>query len=400
MIRSINRKAFKPDCFGKGLRVLDLRITFLLKNLFHNKIRTALTLLGISVPAIPIFVQVGLYSAMMETAGIFYDQMKFDLAILSRDYLYFSKSGQFPENRIRLANSIDGIRETNFLRIGLHFWKNAANGDRREILVLGIDPQANPLQVPELSNGILQIKNPDTVIFDRFSQPAFGPRQIGTETELGPVSVEIVGQYSMGAGFSALGVVLVNPNTFDEIFGDRFKNDVSLGLLTLKEPQDAAYIQSELNSILPGDVQVVSREFLIRRERDYWTEATSLGAVLTVGLIVSFAVGVIVIYQILAADITNRITEYATLKAMGYKDRYLTIYLIQYAVGLCFLGFIPGSMIAWLIYQMIWKATRLPVEMTLERMILVLLTTVGMSICAGFFTTYKVFRADPADLFS
>lgn len=337
---------------------------------------------------------------MMETAGIFYDQMKFDLAILSRDYLYFSKSGQFPENRIRLANSIDGIRETNFLRIGLHFWKNAANGDRREILVLGIDPEANPLQVPELSTGILQIKNPDTVIFDRFSQPAFGPRQIGTETELGPVSVEIVGQYSMGAGFSALGVVLVNPNTFDEIFGDRFKNDVSLGLLTLKEPQDAAYIQSELNSILPGDVQVVSREFLIRRERDYWTEATSLGAVLTVGLIVSFAVGVIVIYQILAADITNRITEYATLKAMGYKDRYLTIYLIQYAVGLCCLGFIPGSMISWLIYQMIWKATRLPVEMTLERMILVLLTTVGMSICAGFFTTYKVFRADPADLFS
>jgi len=337
---------------------------------------------------------------MMETAGIFYDHLKFDLAILSRDYLYFSKSGQFPENRVRLANSIEGIREANFLRIGLHFWKNAANGDRREILVLGIDPQANPLQIPELSTVILQLKKPDTVIFDRFSQSAFGPRQIGTETELGPVAVEIVGQYSMGAGFSALGVVLVNPNTFDEIFGDRFRNDISLGLLTLKEPQDAAYIQSELNSILPGDVQVVSREFLIRRERDYWTESTSLGAVLTVGLIVSFAVGVIVIYQILAADITNRIAEYATLKAMGYKDRYLTIYLIQYAVGLCFFGFIPGSMISWLIYQMIWKVTRLPMEMTLERMILVLGTTIGMSICAGFFTTYKVFRADPAELFT
>ena len=50
------------------------------------------------------------------------------------------------------------------------------------------------------------------------------------------------------------------------------------------------------------------------------------------GVVVGLAVGAIIVYQILFADVSDHLPEYATLKAMGYSNRFVSGVVIQQAV--------------------------------------------------------------------
>ena len=61
-------------------------------------------------------------------------------------------------------------------------------------------------------------------------------------------------------------------------------------------------------------------------------------------MIVALIVGVAIVYQVLSSDIDTRLKEYATLKAMGYTRRYLSVTVLKQALLLAVGGFIPGVM--------------------------------------------------------
>jgi putative ABC transport system permease protein len=68
----------------------------------------------------------------------------------------------------------------------------------------------------------------------------------------------------------------------------------------------------------------MTKEEFIASEKKFWSEDPS-GIVLDFGAMMGFIVGVIVVYQILFTDVTDHLTEYATLKAIGYADRQLLL---------------------------------------------------------------------------
>ena len=106
-----------------------------------------------------------------------------------------------------------------------------------------------------------------------------------------------------------------------------------------------------------------------------------------------------IVYQILYTDVTDHLSEYATLKAMGYRDSYFAIVVFQEAVILALLGFIPGFAIAQGLYFLAAQATNLPVVMTLSRAIAVLILTIIMCCVSGAIAVRKLSAADPADIF-
>jgi putative ABC transport system permease protein len=91
--------------------------------------------------------------------------------------------------------------------------------------------------------------------------------------------------------------------------------------------------------------------------------------------------------------------EYATLKAMGYSNRFLSGVVLQQAVILAVLGFAPGALAALGLYRVVGRATRLPMELDWERAVTVLLLTVAMCAISGTLALRKVRALDPADVF-
>jgi putative ABC transport system permease protein len=110
-------------------------------------------------------------------------------------------------------------------------------------------------------------------------------------------------------------------------------------------------------------------------------------------------VGTVIVYQILYSDVSDHLPEYATLKAMGYGDRFLVGILLQEALILAIMGFVPGFAVSLGLYGLIAQATLLPVKMSLDRLVLVLSLTLVMCIASGAIAMRKLQSADPADIF-
>ena len=89
----------------------------------------------------------------------------------------------------------------------------------------------------------------------------------------------------------------------------------------------------------------------------------------------------------------------ATLKAMGYTDGYLFNVVLKEAAILAVLGFLPGFLLCLGLYRVAGDATSLPIEMTWERGVAVLVMTVAMCCLSGAMALRKVHSADPADVF-
>jgi putative ABC transport system permease protein len=107
----------------------------------------------------------------------------------------------------------------------------------------------------------------------------------------------------------------------------------------------------------------------------------------------------VIVYQILYSDVSDHLSEYATLKAIGFKDRYLLLVVFQEALILAAIGFIPGIAIALGFYATMKQATLLPIVMTPGRAIFIFILTGVMCSISAAIAVRKLQSADPADIF-
>lgn len=112
-----------------------------------------------------------------------------------------------------------------------------------------------------------------------------------------------------------------------------------------------------------------------------------------------FFTGVVIVYEVLHADVNDHIAEYATLKAMGYSDRNLLMIVLQEGVILGVLGFVPGFIGSAGIYALLGYLTRIPIPMRFGVVSQVFILTVLMCLVSAAIAMRKLQAADPADVF-
>jgi putative ABC transport system permease protein len=151
--------------------------------------------------------------------------------------------------------------------------------------------------------------------------------------------------------------------------------------------------------MLPADVRVFTRAELDAYEENKWQSRTATGIVFGFGVIVSIVVGIVIVYQTLATQVTRQLPQYATLKAMGYSDAYLLRIVIALSAIMASVAFVLAFIGAVLIYAKVRTMTPLPVEMTAARAIAVLMLSLGMSAASAILAVRILRRASPADLF-
>ena len=93
------------------------------------------------------------------------------------------------------------------------------------------------------------------------------------------------------------------------------------------------------------------------------------------------------------------LNEYATLRAIGYSNGFVVGIVLQQAVILAALGFIPGVLVANWLYGNAAEATSLPIYLTSDRATTVFIMTLAMCSLSGLLAVRKVSRLDPAEIF-
>jgi putative ABC transport system permease protein len=372
--------------------------------LMKEKTRLAVALAGIAFADMLMFVQLGLVDALFDSATQPHQNLQADLVLINPQFQSLFGVKSFPRERLQQTLAYEGIESIRPLYISSTQWRNPETLLSREILVWGIDPANPPFALPEVNQNLEQLKLLDRVLFDRASRPEYGPitdlvKQQGTlEVQLNAQTVQTIGLFQMGASFGADGNIITSDSTFLRLFPDRQSNQIEVGLINLKPGADVPQIQSQLRTDLPPDVKVLTPQEFAQTEIDYWGDQ-GIGFIFGLGAVVGFIVGIVIVYQILYADVSDHLPEYATLKAMGYSDRYLLGMLLQEALLLAVLGYIPGFLLSLGLYQITYAATLLPIAMKIDRAVLILLLTIVMCSVSGAIAMQKLRSADPADVF-
>lgn len=376
-------------------------------NLMHAKIRTAAAVAGVTFAVVLVFMQLGFLGAVYATAAMVYDALDFDLVIRSAKYRCMSDPRSLPRARLHQAASLPDVARVTPFHIGLKMWQNPVTGRKRIILAMGVKPGATPFVDAELQQKSACLTAPEMVLIDRQCRPEFGPHNgrrygdgdLGGTAEVTAQKIRIAGHYALGAGFEADGSLVANEMGICRIEPGRDPDDVSLGLVKLTPGADLQAAARRLAQLLPDDVRVVTREQALAYESDIWIRQRSAGVIFQMGVAVALVVGTAIVYQILSSDVTKHLREYATLRAMGYTGRFLGWIVLQEALLLSLFGFVPGLLLALVIYRITSYITWIPVDMTVSRMLFVLALSVAMCSLSGLGALRKVRSAQPADLF-
>jgi putative ABC transport system permease protein len=183
------------------------------------------------------------------------------------------------------------------------------------------------------------------------------------------------------------------------MFPDRQSGSVDLGLIRLREGVDPEKVRDQLRHFVGKEGKVLTREQLIDAEILFIRENAPIDFIFGMGAAIGFFIGFVVVYQILYTEVTNHMPQYATLKAMGFSDRYLLRMVVSQALILSFLGYFPGFVLALGLYRVATNAIQMQFSMTMGRAVGVFALTMVMCGLSAMVAIRKVKTADPADVF-
>ncbi|MEM7204333.1 MAG: ABC transporter permease DevC [Planctomycetota bacterium] len=368
--------------------------------------RLAVAIGGVAFAVVLVFMQLGFRDALFTSAVRLHSLFKYDLAIISVKTPNLIYPGDIRRERVAQARGFAGVESAECVNLGYGRWKNPAQPEMgRAIYMIGFDPSRSVISIPEVDAQRDELTKANVFLYDERSRKEFGPiaemvRQDGQiEVELANRRTRIAGLFPLGTSFGIDASLVTSDLNFHRYNPDSDRRECQLGLIRVAEGADHEVVRRELTASLPNDVRVLNRDEFMQREVDYWDGATPIGFVFGIGSLIGLVVGAIIVYQILFADVTDHMKEYATLKAMGYSNTTLSGIVLRQAVLLALLGFVPATATAMLLYRATGSATKLPMEMTPSRAAVVLGLTVVVCVGSALLAQRKVRRADPADLF-
>lgn len=395
-----------------------MKISLAWLNLAHHKMRTLVAVAGVSFAVILIFMQLGFLGSLKSSATVIYDALNFDICVRSKDYLHLSDSRSFSHSRLLQAAAVSGVKHAAPFNVCITRWRipslaKRQAGETRGIMAMGVRPGDPVFRDDDIQQKVDQLLTvPEFCLIDRKTRPDYGPIngirfgdediEAAVETEVGNRRVRLVGHFTLGAGFAADGAILINDRGFTRVAFGREADQVSLGLIRVHDGATSAEIAKvarEIVAVLPDDVEVLLRDQVIRAEVRRWVEDTSYGTIFKMGVAVAMVVGTAIVYQVLSSNVAAMLPEYATLKAIGYRDRYLAGVVLQEAMVLALLGFFPGLLLSWVLYGVTAALANIPIQMTLSNVLLVLGLSFAMCLTSGLGALRKLFKADPAELF-
>jgi len=396
------------------------------RNLAHDRVRFALFASGIGFAVVLMGVQYGIMNAMLDSNTVLIRRLKCELILVSpnRPSLMFREG--ISRREWERALSAPGVKAAvpvylEYQSAELRHTATDPNQrtNTRRIRVIGVDPSADILDLPGVSpKEWNELNIPGTALYDRKSRPhpdqvhhpgesVFGKLAPGIQTELEGREITLVGGFDMGFDFSNDGSLVVSDRTFAKWVrgpvtapGQNPLADADLVAVQLQPDVDPRAVQKALQTKFPdGDVLVLTRDEMVSREKAFWWTNTPIGFAFGAGVLLGFVVGMVICYQILASDVADHLPEYATLKAVGYTNRYLSWVVLQESLILAAAGFIPGMVTTYGTYLLLTNITGLPMLLTPTRFALILILTVVMCGASGWLAVRKVKKVDPADVF-
>lgn len=385
-------------------RIIPLGIPLAWLQLTGERKRFAVAIAGITFAVAMMLFQMGLQSALYKQVVGPLLLLDGEVVLVGHHYEYFGVGRGFPEIRLHQARAVSDVVGATGLKLGCASFRNVENGRERDIFLIAFDPSKDVFLSSDIKNLQHLLKRDGAVLFDSLSRAQYG-NVVGefkngvVRTEIAGRKADIVGLFKIGPTFAADGNVLMSFKTLSEIWPHSPGDVVNVGVLKLRAGADAKSVAERLRKIYPEDVRVMTKDEFVAAEKQYWAVRTPIGFVIGASMAVAIFVGAVIVYQILYTDVSDHIPEYATLKAIGFSDSFFIWIIVQESFILSVLGFIPGTLLAEVLYILTREIAAMPTYMSATSLLVVFGLSLSMCMVAGLLATRKLRNANPADIF-
>jgi len=365
--------------------------------LVHDRVRLLASVGGVTFALLLMLLQLGFRNALLDSSLELLAHMNADVVVHHREKEPFLKRQRMPVQRLYQALAVEGVEAAYPVWLDLMYWKNFRDGTERPIRVVAFRPRDPVFDLPGVERHAEALRRRGTALIDARARDSYGFDGPGP-AQLQRRPIEVIGTFRLGTDFEADGNLVLGEDSYFELT-DRPRSRIELALLRLALDADPEEVVATLRAQLPGDVTASTRAELLARDKAYWERRTPISVILLIGVALGFTVGVVICYQILYTEVLDHLPEFATLKAMGYGNRYIRAVVITEAWLLAFVGYLPAVVLGAGMLSVLGQLTGLPARFTAEALLSVLGLSLGMCTLAGMLAVRRVTLADPAELF-
>lgn len=163
------------------------------RNLFHDKLRLAVTLTGIVFAVVLIVIELGLFVGFTRTTSALIDHSHVDLWVTSSHVPYLELGVPMNERKAYQVEAVPGVAGVEKYIVRYTRW-NRLDGGQEQIQVIGFDPDRSwggPWNVVE--GDLRDLRIPDGIMVDDVYKKKLGVTRIGEVFEINGHRARVVG---------------------------------------------------------------------------------------------------------------------------------------------------------------------------------------------------------------
>lgn len=410
------------------------------KNLLEDKTRFLVAQAGILFAVSLVTIQLGILRGFTRSTAMLIEYSRADLWVAHKEMVYLELTSAMPAETLQVAAKVPGVSRAEVLLMRSGRWRDP-KGNLSSVRIWGFNPDGQLFAGWPVPQGtVAELNQPYKVMVDSASLSSLDVSKVGDTATIGNLPVTITGlaqdtksnassayvytsletanAYGSAELNSAMTCIRLPDGNLDcnNQFTSKFTNPngvnqpapqprrlnlgdpISFILVKANPGEDLNQLKQRITQALPSTVTYTTAE-MAQRTRGYWEQRTSIGFILGLGAAISFIVGMVIVGQILYASVADHIREYGTLKAMGAANRVIYSVIIEQALWMAVLGYLPSmalcySLSAWTLGA---KGVLILIEPVTAGGVFVL--TIAMCVGSALFAVQKVTRVDPAIVF-
>lgn len=385
-----------------------------LQNVWSNKLRTFLTMLGIIIGVMAVIVIVGLGNGMM-------DKMKESFAELGTNTITVNVWSQGArsvsvDEMYKIVDKHPDLLENTSPQVNFNGTVRVGTKDYRQTNVMGVNEEYSRFKSYTIAQGrglqYMDIKDNKQVcvIGAYLNRVAYGGNAVGQTLKIGANKFRIVGVLDakvsdlngqMGSGDD---VVLLPYSTVLRLSQ---QSTVSQYLVIMKDENQAAQCKAVLDNALM-DIFKSDDSFYVYSMIEWLEQQKALinmvVIILTAIASISLLVGGIGIMNIMLVSVTERTREIGIRKAMGAKERVILAQFVTEAATTSALGGVLGIVLGYMIsgvanqvLPMFLDGESIAVAPSVDAALVAFAISVGIGILFGYLPARRAARLNPIE---
>lgn len=372
-------------------------LTLAFRNLFHDRVRLTVTLIGILFAIVLVAVQLGLYQGARKMIIAMIDNAQGEIWVTSFGAKSFEEAGQLSGRERHAVLSVPAVAKVTPLAVAFTEWRKPAGGSALIVLV-GADPADGGLVPWNVVQGEPNtISEPHAVAVDKTYMENLGVTRISDIAQIEQSRVKVAALTDGIRSFTMAPYVFTSLNRARNMLGLQ-PEQATFFLVKLDDPATTEAVRNEIKARL-SNVDVLTQAEFRDRSLDHWLFGTGAGVALIGGAILGILVGTVIVAQTLYSSTKDHLREFATLRALGSSAGYIHRVILMQAGLSAVLGYILGMAIAMIVVHFS-EQTALPILMTPELAIGLFVLTLAMCAISAISAIVKVTKLDPAMVFA